>query len=113
MRSTTTSPGSWRRAPRSGRGPRAVPQSELGDALGKSAFVVMAVLSKVSAEHDLSLTQFRVIAILRDRRLRMTELADYLGLEKSTRRGLGGRAEKRGLLARVPSVEDQRVVDVM
>jgi hypothetical protein len=37
---------------------------------------------------------------LRDRRLKMTALADYLGLEKSTMTGLVDRAEKRGLLER-------------
>jgi DNA-binding MarR family transcriptional regulator len=82
------------------------------DALVQAAFTVMAVLNKVGAEHDLSLTQLRVLGILRDRRLRITELADYLGLEKSTMTGLVDRAEKRGLLARAPSATDRRAVDV-
>jgi DNA-binding MarR family transcriptional regulator len=54
----------------------------------------------------------RVLAILRDRRLRMTALADYLGLEKSTMSGLVDRAERRGLLGRAPSASDGRAVDV-
>jgi DNA-binding MarR family transcriptional regulator len=82
------------------------------DALAQAAFVTMAVLNKVGADHDLSLTQLRVLAILRDRRLRMTALADYLGLEKSTMSGLVDRAEKRGLLERAPSTSDGRAVDV-
>jgi DNA-binding MarR family transcriptional regulator len=82
------------------------------DALAQTAFSVMAVLNKVGAEHDLSLTQLRVLGILRDRRLRITALADYLGLEKSTMTGLVDRAEKRGLLARAPSATDGRAVDV-
>ena len=53
-----------------------------------------------------------MLAILRDRRLRMTALADYLGLEKSTMTGLVDRAEKRGLLERAPNVSDGRAVDV-
>jgi DNA-binding MarR family transcriptional regulator len=53
-----------------------------------------------------------VLAILRDRRLRMTALADYLGLEKSTMTGLVDRAGKRGLLERAPSPTDGRAVDV-
>ena len=61
---------------------RAIDQDGLVDALVQAAFVTMAVLNKLSAENDLSLTQLRVLAILRDRRLRMTTLADYLGLEK-------------------------------
>lgn len=84
----------------------------LVDALAHAAFVTMAVLNKVSAEHDLSLTQLRVLGILRDRRPRMAALADYLGLEKSTMTGLVDRAEKRGLLARAPSPGDGRAVDV-
>jgi DNA-binding MarR family transcriptional regulator len=82
------------------------------DALAQIAFTVMAVLNKVGAEYDLSLTQLRVLGILRDRRLRMANLADYLGLEKSTMTGLVDRAEKRGLLARAPSATDGRAVEV-
>lgn len=87
-------------------------QGELIDALVQASFMTMAVLSKVAAEHDLSLTQLRVLAILRDRRLRMAGLAEYLGLEKSTMTGLVDRAEKRGLLERAPSPADRRAVDV-
>jgi DNA-binding MarR family transcriptional regulator len=91
---------------------RAIEQDGLVDALVQAAFATMAVLNKVGAENDLSLTQLRVLAILRDRRLRMTALADYLGLEKSTMTGLVDRAEKRGLLERAPSPTDGRAVDV-
>jgi DNA-binding MarR family transcriptional regulator len=89
-----------------------VDQQELIDALVLASFAVMAVLNRVSAEHDLSLTQLRVLAILRDRRGRMSELADYLGLDKSTISGLVDRAEKRGLLKREPNPDDGRAVDV-
>jgi len=82
------------------------------DALAQTAYTVMAVLNRVGAEHDLSLTQLRVMGILRDRRLRITALAEHLGLEKSTMTGLVDRAEKRGLLARAPSATDGRAVDV-
>jgi DNA-binding MarR family transcriptional regulator len=84
----------------------------LVDALAQAAFTTMAVLTKAAADHDLSLTQLRVLAILRDRRLRMTALADYLGLEKSTMSGLVERAERRGLVERAPSPADGRAVDV-
>jgi DNA-binding MarR family transcriptional regulator len=89
-----------------------VEQDGLVDALVQTSFVTMALLNKVGAEHDLSLTQLRVLAILRDRRLKMTELADYLGLDKSTMTGLVDRAEKRGLLERVRNPTDGRAVDV-
>jgi DNA-binding MarR family transcriptional regulator len=91
---------------------RVIEQDGLVDALVQAAFATMAVLNKVGADNDLSLTQLRVLAILRDRRLRMTALADYLGLEKSTMTGLVDRAEKRGLLERAPSVSDGRAVEV-
>ncbi|GMA24036.1 MarR family transcriptional regulator [Luteimicrobium album] len=88
------------------------PDDDVLDALAQTAHAVTTVLTRVAAEHDLSLTQLRVLAILRDRRLRMSALADYLGLERSTMSGLVDRAEKRGLLARGPSATDGRAVEV-
>jgi DNA-binding MarR family transcriptional regulator len=85
---------------------------DLVDALAQVAFATTAVLSAQASDHDLSLTQFRAIAILRDRRLRMSELAQVLGLEKSTLSGLVLRAEKRGLLQRVPDDDDGRAFRV-
>jgi len=82
------------------------------DALVPTAFVTMAVLNKIGAENDLSLTLIRVLGILWDRRPRMTQLADHLGLEKQTMSGLIARAEKKGLVARAPNEEDGRAVDV-
>jgi DNA-binding MarR family transcriptional regulator len=87
-------------------------QQELIDALVTTSFVTMAVLSRIGAENDLSLTQLRMLAILRDRRGKMSELAAYLGLDKSTISGLVDRAEKRGLLRRAPNPDDRRAVDV-
>lgn len=84
----------------------------LADALVMTSFVTMAVISKIGAEHELSLSLVRVLGILWDRRPRMTELADYLGLEKQTMSGLVARAEKRGLVARAPNEEDGRATDV-
>lgn len=84
----------------------------LADVLVRSAFQVMGVLTRIGAEHDLSLSQLRVLGILRDRRPRMTDLAAYLGLDKSTMSGLIDRAERRGLVARGKSPEDRRSVDV-
>ncbi|OLR94774.1 MarR family winged helix-turn-helix transcriptional regulator [Actinokineospora bangkokensis] len=91
--------------------PDAAP-ADLVDALVRTSFAVMAVLTRVAAEHDLSLTQLRVLAVLRDRPLRVTALADHLGLEKSTMSGLVDRADKRGLLVRAPGERDRRAVDV-
>src|SRR6204780_2522075 len=87
-------------------------QRELIDALVTTSFTTMAVLNRIAAEHDLSLTQIRVLAILRDRRVKMSELTNFLGLDKSTVSGLVDRAEKRGLLQRAPNPPDGRGVDV-
>lgn len=84
----------------------------LVDALAQSAFVVMGVLNRLATEHDLSLTQLRVFGILRDRTPRMSELAQFLGLDKSTMSGLVERAERRGLLERVKNPVDSRATDV-
>ena len=99
---------------RSRSSPAALPSgaAALIDALVQTSFATMAVLNKVAADHDLSLTQLRVLAILRDRRVGVTALAEFLGLEKSTMSGLVERAEKRGLLERTPSENDGRGVQV-
>ncbi|TWT16875.1 MarR family winged helix-turn-helix transcriptional regulator [Luteimonas wenzhouensis] len=89
------------------------PREGLVDTLVTASFVVMAVISRLGAAHDLSLSMVRMLGILRDRRPRMTELADYLGLEKQTMSGLVARAEKRGLVARVPNEDDARATDVV
>ncbi|MFT8636747.1 MAG: MarR family transcriptional regulator [Pseudoclavibacter sp.] len=85
-------------------------RTELVDALARTAFEVTAVLSAVGAAHGLSLTQMRTLGILRDRTLRASELARYLGLERSTLSGLIDRASARGLLRRRPDPDDRRAV---
>ncbi|MEU1722718.1 MarR family transcriptional regulator [Nonomuraea sp. NPDC005692] len=82
------------------------------DALVRTTFEVAGVLTRIGGEHDLSLTQLRVLGILRDRRLRVTDLAAYLGLDKSTMSTLIARAERRGLLTRGKNPDDGRVVEV-
>lgn len=84
----------------------------LVDALVQASFTTMGVLNRVAGEHDLSLTQLRVLAILRDRRVKMSALAQHLGLEKSTMSGLVQRAEGRGLVQRGSSPDDGRAVEV-
>ncbi len=93
--------------------PTEAPGEGLIDALVPVAFATMAVLSKIGAENDLSLTLIRTLGILRDRRPRMVELAEHLGLEKQTMSGLIARAEKRGLVAREPNAQDGRATDVL
>jgi DNA-binding MarR family transcriptional regulator len=85
---------------------------ELRDALAHMSFTLMAVLTEVAAEHDLSLTQLRVLGILRDREPTMAELATFTGLERSTISGLIDRAAARGLVRRTADPHDGRSVRV-
>jgi DNA-binding MarR family transcriptional regulator len=85
---------------------------DLRDSLVQVSFAVTAVLSRVAAEQDLSLTQLRVLGILRDRKPTMAELADYLGLERSTVSGLIDRAVQRGLVEKNTDPADGRSVRV-
>jgi DNA-binding MarR family transcriptional regulator len=84
----------------------------LVDALAQVSFATTAALTRLAAEHDLSLTQLRVLGILRDRSLRMSDLAAHLGLERSSLSGLIDRAELRGLVARTRSGQDGRAFDL-
>jgi DNA-binding MarR family transcriptional regulator len=72
----------------------------LVDALVQLSFAVQGVLTAIAARHDLSITQVRILGILRDREPGMLELARALDLEKSSVSGLVGRAQKRGLVQR-------------
>jgi MarR family transcriptional regulator, lower aerobic nicotinate degradation pathway regulator len=85
---------------------------DLRDGLVQVSFAVIAVLSRVAAEQDLSLTQLRVLGILRDRQPTMAELATYLGLERSTVSGLIDRAVQRGLVRKATDSADGRSVRV-
>jgi DNA-binding MarR family transcriptional regulator len=91
---------------------RETARPELVEALGAVAFAVMGALTKLAAEHDLSLTQLRMLGILRDRRLTISELALALGLDRSSVSGLVDRTEKRGLVQREPNAADARSVHV-
>lgn len=85
------------------------PQNTM-DALVQLSFLIQGVLTRVAADHDLSLIQVRLLGILRDRRPGMLELARHLGLDKSSMTGLVTRAEKRDLVQRLPSPDDGRAV---
>ena len=80
------------------------------DGLAQLSFLVLGALERRAAEHDVSLVQTRLLGVLRDRRPTMQELAKLLGLDKSSVSGLVDRAERRGLVARVPSAADRRSV---
>jgi DNA-binding MarR family transcriptional regulator len=85
---------------------------ELRDALVQISFALMAVLTEVAAEHNLSLTQLRMLGIVRDREPTMADLATFTGLERSTVSGLIDRAAQRGLVAKSADPHDGRSVRV-
>jgi MarR family transcriptional regulator, lower aerobic nicotinate degradation pathway regulator len=89
-------------------------EGDLGivDSLAQLSFVVQVRLARHAAAHDVSMVQTRLLGILRDRQPTMQELARLLDSDKSSVTGLVDRAEKRGLVARTPSLDDLRVIRV-
>ena len=88
------------------------PLDDLRDALVQTSFTLRAALTEVPADHDLSLTQLRMLGILRDREPTMADLATFTGLERSTISGLIDRAAQRGLVVRTADPRDGRSVRV-
>jgi DNA-binding MarR family transcriptional regulator len=86
------------------------PQLGIVDGLAQLSFAVHGTLERGAAEHDLSMIQTRLLGVLRDRTPSMNELAKLLLLDKSSITGLVDRAERRGLVARVPSTTDRRAI---
>jgi DNA-binding MarR family transcriptional regulator len=82
------------------------------DGLAQLSFLVHDMLERLAAAHGVSLAQIRLLGVLRDRRPTMHELARLLELDKSSVTGLVDRAQRRGLVARVPSDTDRRSVRV-
>jgi len=80
------------------------------DGMAQLSFLVQGILERRAREHDLSVIQIRLLGVLRDRKPTMNELARLLGLDKSSVTGLVDRAERRGLVVRVPSTADRRAV---
>jgi DNA-binding MarR family transcriptional regulator len=85
---------------------------DLTDALVQLSFLVQAALAEAGSAHDLSVTQVRLLGILRDHEPLMLELARALGLEKSSVTGLVDRAAGRGLVERFGAAHDGRAVRV-
>jgi DNA-binding MarR family transcriptional regulator len=92
--------------------PLANPEAQLSivDGLAQLSFLTLGLLERRTGEHRVSVIQTRLLGVLRDRTPTMNELATLLGLDKSSATGLVDRAERRGLVRRVPSSADGRVV---
>jgi DNA-binding MarR family transcriptional regulator len=80
------------------------------DGLVQLSFLIHGRLERLGVEHDLSITQMRLLGVLRDRRPSMNELATLLSLDKSSVTGLVDRAERRGLVTRTTSNADRRSI---
>ncbi|WP_019068951.1 MarR family winged helix-turn-helix transcriptional regulator [Streptomyces hokutonensis] len=92
--------------------PPATEDLGLVDALAQLSFLVQNALAEIAGEYDLSITQTRLLGILRDREPTMNQLGHHLGLDKSSITGLVDRAQRRGLVARTPSTVDRRSFQV-
>jgi DNA-binding MarR family transcriptional regulator len=90
-------------------------QVDLGivDGLAQLSFLVQGALARRAAAYDMSVTQARLLGILRGRRPGINQLAAALELDKSSVTGLVDRATARGLVTRVPSERDRRAVEVV
>jgi MarR family transcriptional regulator, lower aerobic nicotinate degradation pathway regulator len=86
----------------------------LTDALVQLSFLIQATLARLANEYEVSLTQVRLLGILRDREPGIVELADVLDLDKSSVSGLVDRAQRRGLVERASSkTTDGRAIRVI
>jgi DNA-binding MarR family transcriptional regulator len=82
------------------------------DNLVQLSFLIQEILGHAAARHALSITQLRLLGVLRGRQPGMQELARHLKLDKSSVTGLIDRAEQRGLVQRSTTPQDGRVIRV-
>ncbi len=87
-------------------------RGDVVDALAQLSWHVQSRIGDAATAHGVSLSQLRLLGILRDREPEMQTLATYLHLDKSSVTGLVARAEARGLLERIPGEGDRRTVVV-
>ncbi len=82
------------------------------DTIAQLSFLTQGALERCAGAHGISVIQARLLGVLRDRKPTMNELARLLGLDKSSASGLVDRAQRRGLVRRLPSQIDRRSVRV-
>jgi len=82
------------------------------EVLARLSFVITARLEASATGMALSMQQVRLLGILRDHEPTINELAAHLGVDKSSMSGAVVRAEKRGLVIRLPDGQDGRSVRV-
>jgi len=86
--------------------------ASLLDQLADLSRHVQAVHERRAGEEHVSPSLARLLGLLCDRSPTMNELAALLDLDKSSTSGLVDRAQRRGLVRRVPSQLDRRSVRV-
>lgn len=90
------------------------PPEELSSANGliRLSRLIQEVFAAVSARHDLTPVQARLLGVLAVGPKGMAELARTFGVERAAMTGLVDRAEKAGLVQRVNVPGDRRAVHV-
>lgn len=82
------------------------------DGLIQLSHLVQGIHARVSARHDLTPVQARLLCVLAFGPRRMVDLATCFGVETAALTGLVDRAERRGLVTRVPVPGDRRALHV-
>ena len=85
-------------------------QLSLAEALVRLSHRVQQVFAEVSRKHDLTPQQAQLLCRLVAGPAGMSELTRWLTLEKSSLTGLVDRAERRGLVLRIPDPADRRAL---
>ncbi len=90
------------------------PLDDLSSAHGliRLSRLVQEVFARVSARHDLTPVQARLLGVLAAGPKGMAELARMFGVERAAMTGLVDRAERAGLVQRVSVPGDRRAVHV-
>jgi len=94
------------------RAAAAAPAVDLATGLVRLARVVQDVFARVSARHELTAAQARLLCVLTEGPRAMGELAAILGVEKAAMTGLIDRIELRGLVRRTAVPGDRRACHV-
>ncbi|MBY8858251.1 MarR family transcriptional regulator [Nocardia sp. CA2R105] len=89
-----------------------VEQLPLAEALVRLSHRVQQVFAEVSRRHDLTPQQAQLLCRLAAGPVGMSDLTRWLALEKSSLTGLVDRAQRRGLVVRIPHETDRRAFQI-
>jgi DNA-binding MarR family transcriptional regulator len=87
-------------------------QSDVAAGLVQLSYVVQAVYARISARHELTPVQAKLLCVLLAGPRGMAELAHCLGVEKAALTGLVDRVERRGFAKRSAVPGDRRALHV-